>query len=210
MYCRPLSLLFFILLLFSAQPSLALQPEEILLIVNRNVPAGLELARYYQKQRQIPAANLLSVDLPDQEDFSREDYLQKLISPLRAYLAAHEGPQIRCLLLFYGLPLRIAAPELSQGQWQLQEEYKYKKKQLDWQIREHAEAADAAQWRSESEQLGKQIAMLGGRERGAALDSEVALVLNDNWLVSRICGDTQVPVTCQVRDIRRFVSILGF
>ena len=27
------------------------------------------------------------------------------------------------------------------------------------------------------------------------------------WLVSRICGDTQVPGTCQVHDIRRFASI---
>ena len=27
------------------------------------------------------------------------------------------------------------------------------------------------------------------------------------WLVSRICGDTQVPATCQAHDIRRFAGI---
>jgi len=50
----------------------------------------------------------------------------------------------------------------------------------------------------------------------------IALVAHDNrkqdliewvewnykiWLVSRICGDIQVPATCQVRDIKRFVGI---
>jgi len=29
-------------------------------------------------------------------------------------------------------------------------------------------------------------------------------------LVSRICGDIQVPATCQVHDIRRFADISGF
>ncbi len=29
-------------------------------------------------------------------------------------------------------------------------------------------------------------------------------------LVSRICGDIQVPATCQVHDIRRFAGISGF
>ena len=34
-----------------------------------------------------------------------------------------------------------------------------------------------------------------------------ALLLKDLWLVSRICGNTQVPATCQVHDIGRFPSI---
>jgi ubiquinone/menaquinone biosynthesis C-methylase UbiE len=32
----------------------------------------------------------------------------------------------------------------------------------------------------------------------------------ENRLVSRICGDNQVPATCQVHDIRRFAGISGF
>ena len=32
----------------------------------------------------------------------------------------------------------------------------------------------------------------------------------DKWLVSRICGDNQVPVTCQAHDIRRFAALLAF
>jgi lipopolysaccharide biosynthesis glycosyltransferase len=35
---------------------------------------------------------------------------------------------------------------------------------------------------------------------------EFIVVDNDFWLVSRICGDTQVPVTCQVHDITQFPS----
>ncbi len=57
--------------------SFALQAEEILLIANQNLPASIELAKYYSEKRQIPEGNLLTVDMTDQEDYSREEYQQK-------------------------------------------------------------------------------------------------------------------------------------
>ena len=128
--------LLFILLFIPVSLCLALQPEEILLIANRNVADGVALANYYRQQRQVPTENLLLVDLPDREDFSRAEYLQEMLAPLRAYLAAQKEPKIRCLLLFYGLPLRIAPPELKHEQWKKLEEIKFRKKQLDWQVNE--------------------------------------------------------------------------
>ena len=84
-----------------------LMPGEILLIVNRNVPDGAVLADNYRRLRQVPEANLLVVDLPVRESCSRQDYDDLLVTPLKALLRAPEYHKIRCLLLFYGIPLRI-------------------------------------------------------------------------------------------------------
>lgn len=173
--------LLFILLFIPVSLCLALQPEEILLIANRNVADGVALANYYRQQRQVPTENLLLVDLPDREDFSRAEYLQEMLAPLRAYLAAQKEPKIRCLLLFYGLPLRIAPPELKHEQWKKLEEIKFRKKQLDWQVNEKPEAAESADLRRESERLAQQMALIKGQQQGAALDSEIALGLVEDY-----------------------------
>jgi len=178
------------LLLGITGSSYALQPEEILLIVNKNVPASLELARYYSQKRQIPAENLLIVSMTDEEDCSRKAYQQKLQQPLRKFLNRQQGPQIRCLLLFYGIPLRVAAPELSSQQWREVEDLKHSRKQLDWELKNRQlTAAQKQQRQQKSEQLGTQLDQLQRREQRAAVDSEIALVLNptyplEKWLAN--------------------------
>ncbi|MCW8892912.1 MAG: TIGR03790 family protein [Deltaproteobacteria bacterium] len=172
----------FLLCFGGAGASLALQPEEILLIVNQNNPSSIELAEYYRNKRQIPATHLLIVDMTDQEDCSRKEYRQQLLEPLRRYLARWQGPQIRCLLLFYGLPLRVAAPELPHQQWRKIEDLKHTKKQLDWQLENRELTAEQRRQREiKSAQLGKQIERLSLHNQGAAVDSEIALVLKESY-----------------------------
>jgi uncharacterized protein (TIGR03790 family) len=169
-----------------AETSYALQPEETLLIANRNVSASLELARYYSEKRQIPAENLLMVSMTDGEDCSREEYRRKLLDPLRKFLARPQGSKIRCLLLFYGLPLRVAAPELSPQQWREVEDLKHRKKQLDWELENRQlEAAEKQQRQQKSKQLGTQLDQLQLRDQRAAVDSEIALVLNQSYLLEK-------------------------
>ncbi len=164
----------------------ALQADEILLIVNRNNPSSINLAEYYRDKRQIPQANLLTVTMSDQEDCSREEYQQKLLEPLRNYLSHRQGTPIRCLLLFYGIPLRVAAPELSQQQWREAEDLKHTKKQIDWQLANRELTEEQKQQRREkSQQLAKQIEKLSQKNRGAALDSEIALVLKKTYPLER-------------------------
>ena len=107
-----------ILLSFSLwiTPSFALQPNEVLLIANSNNPASKQLAEYYQQKRKIPAKNILTVSMTTAEDCSRDEYQQQLVAPLQDYLAKDQGGEIRCIVLFYGIPLRVAAPELSTEQ----------------------------------------------------------------------------------------------
>lgn len=173
-----------VLFLFPAQLCLALQPEELLLVVNRTVPQSIELARYYQSKRKIPAANLLQVNITAEEDCSREEYLQQLVEPLRKYLAARPG-QIRCLLLFYGLPLRVAPPELRQVEWQELETLKHRKRELDWQIQNRPDQASIEILTVESGQLQTEIRSYRRREQSAAVDSELTLSLHDDYPLDR-------------------------
>lgn len=164
----------------------ALQADEILLIVNRNNPSSLKLAEYYRDKRQIPQANLLTVEMTDQEDCSREEYQQNLLEPLRNYLARQQETKIRCLLLFYGIPLRVAAPELLQQQWRKLEDLKHTRKQIDWQLDHRKLTQEQKQQRREkSQQLAKQIEQLSQKNQGAALDSEIALVLKETYPLER-------------------------
>jgi uncharacterized protein (TIGR03790 family) len=170
-------------LLFFSQTAGALEPQGLLLIVNRNSSEGLELARLYQEKREIPPENLLRVTLPETEDLSREQYQEQLVKPLREFLRQRNaGQSIRCLVLLYGIPLRVAPPELSHTEWQQLEELKFKKQGIDWQIK-NSEANDPRKrsLQTESERLGRDIAALARRGESAAVDSELALALNDNY-----------------------------
>ncbi|WP_321394945.1 TIGR03790 family protein [uncultured Desulfuromusa sp.] len=162
--------LFVSLLFLGSGTGYALQPEEVLLIVNRNVPASLELARYYREKRGIPMANLLSVRMTDEEDCSREEYRQELLQPLRKFLARQEGTNIRCLLLFYGLPLRVAAPELTPQQWREVEDLKHTRKQLDWQLNNRQLTDEQKQQRQQtSKRLENNLINCNGKSRGQRL-----------------------------------------
>ncbi len=154
-----LNIVFFI---FSVTPCHALQSDELLLIVNRNVPASLELAHYYCDQRHIPARNLLLVDMNTSEDCSRKEYQQQLLQPLRQYLASHQGTEIRCLVLFYGIPLRVGAPELS-----LAEQHELATLELAQQQNQSTPQND--------KQLTQKIAQLRRINHLAAVDSEISL-----------------------------------
>src|SRR5262245_32674803 len=99
--------------LLALQPlATALEPSEVVLIVNRNMHESAEVAAHYLQKRQIPRENAISLDLPTSEDMSRRDYDTKLVAPLRAALKGRKD-KIKVLLCIYGVPLRVGAAELS-------------------------------------------------------------------------------------------------
>lgn len=71
-----------------AGPADAAPVKDLVVLANRNVPASVELAQYYAAAREIPENRILQVDLPDAESISREDYERRLRDPLLAYLRA--------------------------------------------------------------------------------------------------------------------------
>ena len=92
----------------------ALQPEEILVVANREIPESIELAEFYLQRRKVPEANLLRVSTTDRETCTREAYLRQIAEPVRKKLLAYPlARRPRCLLLVKGMPLRIAAVPLT-------------------------------------------------------------------------------------------------
>lgn len=87
----------------------ALQPEEILVVANRNANHSTVLAKYYMQKRAVPERNFISLNVNDSEHCSRDDYDKMVAAPIRKFLKenASNTTRIRCLVLLYGLPLKI-------------------------------------------------------------------------------------------------------
>ena len=93
-----------------APPVFALEPDQILLIVNKNVPQGQRLAEYYAERRNVPARRICALDLPESEEMSFDDYERRVVPPVRDFLKQNNlEHKVTCLLMFYGVPIRIAA-----------------------------------------------------------------------------------------------------
>ena len=89
-------------------PALALSPEDLIIVYNRNLPESQALARYYAGKRRVPPENLLAADVPPGESLSRDDYERQLAEPVRdkvqKFQATGRQPAV---LLVYGIPLRV-------------------------------------------------------------------------------------------------------
>src|SRR5262245_20648339 len=92
-------------LLLVAGPVRGLEPAEIVLLVNRNMPESRAVAEHYRSKRGVPSENVIVLDLPTTEDIGRKDYDAKMVAPIRAALKTRKE-KIKVLLSIYGVPLR--------------------------------------------------------------------------------------------------------
>jgi uncharacterized protein (TIGR03790 family) len=163
----------------SSLSSLALEPADVWLVVNKNVPESRRVADYYMAKRHVPKENVIELDLPKGEDISRSDYDVKMVGPVREALKNHKD-KVTVLLTTYGVPLRVGAQPSSDEE----------KKELD-KIRPDLEAArkkvsefeknkEAATQlfvaRKEVEKLQNREGALTHRESHASVDSELMLL----------------------------------
>ena len=58
-------------LLLTSAPALALQPADVWLVVNKNVPESRQVAAHYLAKRGVPKDHVIELDLPKGEDISR-------------------------------------------------------------------------------------------------------------------------------------------
>src|SRR4051812_16810342 len=93
-------------LLLLAAPAAALEPKDVVVVANKNVPASREVADHYIAKRKVPKENLVVLDLPAGEDISRADYDAKLAAPLREALKDRKAAA-KVILTVYGVPLRV-------------------------------------------------------------------------------------------------------
>jgi len=105
-------LLFFAVFIYSTV--YALEPDEVLVLANRNSAQSQGLALYYMEKRAIPKNNLLLVWITDEETCTRDAYEKKVVVPVKRFLETNSaGSKIRCIVSMFGLPLRIADPGLT-------------------------------------------------------------------------------------------------
>jgi len=173
---------------------LALEPDEILVIANRNAARSVGLAKYYMKKRKIPETNLIKLWVTDKEGCSRADYEKKVVAPVRRYLEKNNSRwSIRCLVIMYGMPLKVASPELTIKEENEIKKLKIKKQQLENQLKKLKEKNPArsnhtdikANLKRELQDTNKKISSFNKKtDRGSSLDSELTLVLKDDYSLS--------------------------
>ncbi len=104
--------------IFSAGGVWALQPEEVLVIVNSDIPDSVETGEFYLSQRGLPEGNILRLPLGGglSPVISRGGYEEKILKPVRSVLSKPEYKDIKCLLTVYGVAYRIsqAAPKIEE------------------------------------------------------------------------------------------------
>lgn len=161
---------------------LALKPDQVLLIANKNDKASIPLARFYMEKRNIPEQNLVIVSTTQNETCSRKEYESKIIPPVRKFVKNH--PSIRVLLIMYGMPLRVASPNWLPSEKEILEELERQKKDLenlligndvpDPKIRQdkHTQLSDIKT---------KITSFLRKNDKVASLDSELSLVKVKNY-----------------------------
>ncbi|MCP5534720.1 MAG: TIGR03790 family protein [Akkermansiaceae bacterium] len=58
-------------------------PESVAVLYNSNIPESKDLAEFYAQMRKIPAANLVGLALPENDQITRQQYNTTLRDPLR-------------------------------------------------------------------------------------------------------------------------------
>ena len=186
MHCRLLHTALFcavgILLLLVRPACGALRPDQLLLVANRRSPESLRIARYYMEKRRVPPQNMIIVDATTDEDITREDYDIGIAGPVRRFLERNdpEGRRFACLVLLYGIPLRVGPARLA-----LLDEMHVRELQMQLSSlkeRETGKRPDEAQGlKDDIARIEKEISRLGMAREGASVDSEIALVREEKY-----------------------------
>jgi len=167
---------------------LALEPQEILVIANRQIAVSEKIAEYYCEKRKIPKKNIiyLALGYNPRDSISRDDYERYLALPIRRELQRRFPGEIRCLVTTYGIPIKVGPRGLLPGMGgklnelkRLLSQEKQKLEQL-----EQDPALDSNQVSIQKKQLNQKISRMqleidriGGKETNASVDSELSMVL---------------------------------
>jgi uncharacterized protein (TIGR03790 family) len=173
------------MLMFCAA-ALALEPNEILVIANKDIAASGQIARYYCEKRNVPAKNILSLSLGTtlNDTISRDNYEKLLAGPVRReLLTAYLPGKIRCLLTTYGVPIKVGSrgtlPGMEGKLKELKELAEQEKSKLD-QLKSAKGGVASPEHQEISRRLAQmqpEIDYISGRETNASVDSELSMVL---------------------------------
>lgn len=168
-------------LLVTAAPTLALEPAEVVVVANKNVPASKDVAAHYVARRKLPPGNVVELDLPAGEDISRADYDARLAGPLREALKDRKD-KVKCLLTVYGVPLRVGGKTPSEAE------------------KEELKKVEAELAKTKDPRLEERRLILSHQESHAAVDSELMLLWWPAYPLARFQGN---PLYWQFSEAKR-------
>ncbi len=184
-FTKAFSILLAAFLLILPKTCVALVPNEILVIANRNFPQSSELAHYYMQKRAIPEQNLILLSTTVDERCSREEYDRQIALPIRAYLEKLDpkGLHIHCLLTVRGVPLTVGEPQPRQEEIKELVRLKGLARKLESQLKGGGNNLDEflKDLKAQYEETKKAIASLSKADQMAAVDSELALVQKTDY-----------------------------
>lgn len=156
-----------------------LEPEEVLVVANKDMAGSVDLAKYYIEKRDIPGSHLLSLSLASDEVMTRQmydDVLAKNVLKKLAKLKRKDKHRIEAIVLMYGVPLKVAPPIPGYDALDRIREYRDNQKTIE----EESENPDpnASQQRKD---LGQKIQDLLNTNQRAAVDSELSLVKAEKY-----------------------------
>jgi uncharacterized protein (TIGR03790 family) len=175
-------------LLTLASPAVALEPRDVFVVANRNVPASRDVAEHYLAKRGVPKENLIELDLPAGEDISRADYDAKLAGPLRAALKDRKDAA-KVILTVHGVPLRVGGSQPSAAEKaeldKLLPELEAAKKKAEELQKAKAEQAELVAAMRRFNELETHRVILSHLDSGASVDSELMLLWWPSYPLAR-------------------------
>jgi uncharacterized protein (TIGR03790 family) len=172
----------------------ALEPDEILIIANRNCSESLSIAQYYCAKRGVPVDNILTLPLGAElsDTITRANYEKQLAVPIRErLLSLGFSGHINCLLTTYGVPIKVKGrgplegtiDKLKQLRKLAEQEKNRIERSTNNSSKESARQKENAN--RKLKQLESEIDRITGKETGASVDSELSMVLFGNYELYR-------------------------
>lgn len=183
-------------LLVRPGPAMALDPDEVLVLANKNASESIGLARFYMEQRRIPKENLLILWITDRETCTREGYLKKVVKPVQRYLDKEHGKKIRCIVTMYGIPLKIAPPEPEGQEALVLDRFEKKKRHLTALLGEGKKSPEETAYLSARlKKLNQELSSFKQKnDKWASFDSELSLVTKDDYPLEFWLGNPFYPL----------------
>jgi uncharacterized protein (TIGR03790 family) len=163
----------------------ALEPQEILIVANKDVAESMQIAQYYCQKRGVPDKNIFELPLGAglTDYINRADYDKKIAEPIRKEFFVHGRlGKIKCLLTLYGVPIKVGRRGVLSGyEGRLRElnvlAEEERKKIAQYKQESLTDSAQHKQATGRLAQLQLEIDWIRGTETNASLDSELSMVL---------------------------------
>ena len=88
--------------------SAAQSASNVLLVINEQSPASIDVGEYYAAARKVPARNIVRIKTAEQDQVERDVFTTAIEVPLASWIAKHNlHDQILYIVLTKGVPLRV-------------------------------------------------------------------------------------------------------